>query len=129
MSRHFLKPWRAQSEEGVTRIAPAEPFDELAVGDWLHVEVMEDDSVWLNVAHLNLNVRRERDGMLHVYIDADGEDVPAVVTLREEIAGLAPRERLRAAILKAYDGAREHEGKAPKRERLLEELRRAGVVS
>ncbi len=127
--RPFLKPWRAQSEEGVTRIAPAEPFDELAVGDWLHVEVMEDDSVWIGLAHLNLNVSRRADGVLHVYIDADGEDVPAVVTLREEIAGLAPRERKRAAILKAYDGAREHEGKAPKRDRLLEELRRAGVVS
>lgn len=129
MSRPFLSPWRAQSEEGVTRIAPAEPFDELVVGDWLHVEVMEDDSVWIGLAHLNINVSRRADGVLRVYIDADGEDVPAVVTLRDEIAGLAPRERLRAAILKAYDGAREHEGKAPTLERLLEELRRAGVVS
>jgi hypothetical protein len=41
---------------------PGAEFDELIVGRWLHIEQMDDDTWWMNVGGVTVNVRVRPDG-------------------------------------------------------------------
>lgn len=69
-ARSFLKPWRAQGWRSV--FTPKDSFDELVVGNWLHVEVMDRDHVWMRVGPLMVNVTTKR-GAVKVRIERDGD--------------------------------------------------------
>lgn len=39
-------------------------FDELVLGDWLHLEQMDEDAYWLRLGGYNFWIRRTKDGVL-----------------------------------------------------------------
>ena len=71
-SRSFLRPWRVQGANAEHRITSTSDFDELVVADWLHVEVMDRNHVWMRVGPLMINVTTKR-GAVTVRIERDGD--------------------------------------------------------
>lgn len=59
--------WRVQlvSSEGTKQLTGEETFDELVVGDWLHVEWMSEDVWWMRIgdAKVIVDVRPDSVGV------------------------------------------------------------------
>ena len=72
-------PWRVQGVDGVLSTGPLGAFDEIAVGDpcWLHAEMLDGDSCFVQIA----------DRKLWVHIKADGT---AEITNEEDERGQVP---------------------------------------
>ena len=61
------------SEWSKTTVLPRTEFDELVVGQWLHVEQMDSGVWWMNVGGVTLWVRADRDGR-PLRVDVYGPD-------------------------------------------------------
>lgn len=53
---------RDDSEWSKTTVLPRTEFDELVVGQWLHVEQMDSGVWWMNVGGVTVWVKADRDG-------------------------------------------------------------------
>ena len=86
----MLSPWRAQGM--TTVVKPTDTFDEIVVGDWLHVEAMGPSHVWMRIGPLNINVTRT-GGVLRIRIDGDQDDgKPYEVIVEGNVARPAPEK-------------------------------------
>lgn len=57
---NILSPWRVQGSTGeLKRLTDKGEFDEIVVGDWLHVEAMDADSVWVRLGNRVFDVFSE----------------------------------------------------------------------
>jgi len=50
------------SEHSTVKVLQDTEFDELVVGDWVHIEQMDTGRWWMNVAGVTLWVTADRDG-------------------------------------------------------------------
>ncbi len=57
-TKKFLRPWRAQGQ--IWRGQFVEAFDEIVVGDWLHVEAMDTNAAWVRLGDRVFDVWRQR---------------------------------------------------------------------
>lgn len=48
-AKHPTKNWRVQGDKGEADTVPLGPFDEIAVGHWLHVEMMDRRSAFVSL--------------------------------------------------------------------------------
>lgn len=64
-------------------IRPSE-FDELVLGDWLHLEQMSDDAYWLRLGGYNFWIQRTKDGVL---ISHEGKPLMDYGLMRDEDTG------------------------------------------
>lgn len=65
MSRKKVRtdgPWRLGLGAGMNEYRGESEFDELVVGDWLHIERMHHDHYWMCVGGRNVDVKFDRLG-------------------------------------------------------------------
>lgn len=74
-------PW------STTHVLPPTEFDELAVGNWLHIEQMDVGSWWMTVGGVVINLTADRDGRpTSVTVHGPGDhDEPAPGCVYEHI--------------------------------------------
>jgi hypothetical protein len=71
------------SQWSSTQVVAGTEFDELVVGEWLHIEQMDIGIWWMNIAGVTVHVTVSRDGRprvvtVHGPLDYEGETRPGV---------------------------------------------------
>ena len=68
--------WRILARDGEREIALENDglFDELVLGQWLHLEQMTDDTWWMRVGDARVDVKVLPDGRAQVSIERDVYD-------------------------------------------------------
>lgn len=84
ISHHVTdQPGRDDTEFSRTHHLPGTEFDELVVGNWLHLEQLDAHLWWMNIGGVTIHVRADRDGKptrvsVHGPLDYVGETTPGV---------------------------------------------------
>ena len=68
-------------------------FDELVVGQWIHIEQMDTSLWWMNVGGVTINVRADRDGRpKHVAVFGPSDYTEPVESCEYELTWSYPKE-------------------------------------
>jgi hypothetical protein len=66
LARRPTKHWRVQGMKSAADVKPLGNFDEIVVGHWLHVEMMDDRRAWVRIGAECFSVQLRRDGSVGV---------------------------------------------------------------
>jgi hypothetical protein len=90
--RHPTKEWRVQGMKAAADVAPLGSFDEIVVGNWLHVEMLNNDSAFCRIGDICFWVKTRTGEITYA---EDRSTPPAhvvnIVRVLDQQRELAPR--------------------------------------